>query len=863
MARTNIELDASFSYLAEPPYTKVRSAQDIAVKNRGFNRIKKWATGSVTLRPINLTTDFVESGKYETLKYRLGDCVFREGWWREVPHNTRDPKNPSDYFYHTIVSKLNAGSLGQGFALIELLNLVARQAIAASYELQQSHGVSALMSSGPLPGNQGYMIRFRIDSRDGQTRSDIQQFAFGDYAVIFHGDGVADLMQTTDFVSYSHVFTFRWCANEDQIYGIEHRLIIFPHHRNQIEFIRIDEGLSDAELIALILAGIGGAGDLAHKVALKIGTGVAVYKCPHNTQKSDGTYEITQPGPWVLVVSREFRSAVQVSRLGFYNGTAVPAVLFDEPEAIGFAPTVPMQAGMDIDYNGCTAMASLVSKDILSKTTGEVIDTPFFSNGESLVYAFGLTMRGLNDIPTSLPGFANMSSATPEFYGYAIDKPALIITPETNPVFSEVISVRLDDGSAPESQTLIITASNADGHLDDFIDRGEIPIRLFDPDSGLTLGEGKTHEVEADDAPAQGPRTVTFAMYGMVDSFMRQCPIDLDFTEDPTNPGYAWTWQTALRRCFEVGGEDSRNVVFQVPRNENAGRYDFPLWREGDSGGAGGGNKASAGSANEARWRPNPQVPIHQFMDHLIRQIMGWNWYRDRAERRWLIYQRPRPADIEALQPLAAFFKNVQDLAAWKLQHPTVPCYTHSGMKRRTRRAKFTSVICIGRFPAWELKSRAELAQLLQQAKDKPDSETTAWDYKDKLFIQPLENPNGYAKPGQVFPAKKGPDWLGSRLARLVNLTLAGNKDAFLWMSRRVFEDLCFGYQEKEFIADWGDEFTYNFKKWDLILIDPDPLDPKSGRHLIDRVEPEWNFSGNRRATYSATVHRPDAPPPR
>ncbi len=838
---TKARLDVVRYQMTEPPFHVLRHARDITtppVKNNVY----QWGqTGTFTLQPLNLTTDFHETAGWEAIKFRLSDCVYDPDWWTEVPNLVSpDRGGPADYFLHLIVKKAHWNPKNNP-NLLDTLADIGGMAVVFAINYESSNGVSVLRSAAALPANQGYCLRFRIDGRPNTARAAILDFAHGEYITRLNTYGEAQLWQSPDMVNYSYVYSWKW-AHPEQVHGRSHRLLIYPHARNKIEFQSSTGGWELARIgrwaITSNLLGTPGAG---------------LYEVPGELLlAADGkTPIITQAAPWSLRVSREFRPMIQVSRIAFANGSAYPAQLWDSPISVTgriglpFAPLAGISSNIEADANGCSGRWTVINAD-----TG----APWESDGESKRMQFTVAMQGIGDIAG--PGLG--SSRTPEIYNYSIDKHAFFFATPRQTLLTPVRSVTFDSGDSPEAERLSVSIFNPVAYQI-YKHRADIPLEIGDDETQLLYFEGNAFEVEATACPAQTPNGLHIQASGMADNLVRTCWSDAapDFgvdTHDPNHQG--WLVADVIRQCFESAGENPNDVVIEEEERYLKG---FRLWNapagggtRGEGSGLGGGHDTS--NPVIGRWHPRPGAAINEFTDFFIRSILGWNWYRDRRDRRWHIYKRPDPAnplDRDKMEPKVEFVSG--GFRATGLR----PAYTHSHLTFRTKRPRCSTILLATLLWRSEIPDRATLDTVLRRTQSgtgNPEDPIIKTELKS-MFV-PFTNILGYANVRNRRPDVTHPDFLGQNRTVLIPAIECNTIEAVEWVGRRLFEDNCFGYVWGQFEADWGDKYTYGLRKWDVVLINGE-------KYYFYQAEPEWEDGTPRRAHYTVTKWRPDAKPPR
>ena len=848
--QTVVNLDVTRREMSELPLAFARRSSDIDTAQGGRNLVTQWpSTSSWTLQPINLATDFAETANYEFMKLRLSDFSCNTDYFTEVAEGHRGDQNggnPYDYF---IAGRVNQSNLPNGypytatgtgsFLFAGLTPVVDTTVTLATQNLQQDNTVIALSSNATFAYNQGFFLRFWIEGRPSHKRSALMDFFFGEYALRINSNGVAELQQTADFQTYSLIYTFQWTA-ADRVHAQHHNLLIFPHARNKIEFLSQDQDAA----ASLVPFGVPGARGPVHGGLYEI-PGELVY------QPDGVTPIITGSAPIYLAFSREFRPHVQVSQLGFVNGNQPQgggqAYLFDGAIDLHAFPGIPINAMIDADANGGTLAWQLLDPTTLIPWQP---DTPTCNLCQMCV-----AMAGLGD-----GGGGIASSQTPEFYGYALDKGFGYYTVNRQTVTTSATSVRIDKSDKAETERLTLTIDNSLGQVQQFEERGNIPLTVVDNLTGLTLFEGTATGVEAGEAvkPAQ---VLTLECAGMIDKLRRKHFTDLapNFGKDPyDNQGRGYYWSSAVYWAFAMGGFDPSQVVI-----ENVATYDFRLWDDGGGGGTRGGAGSATGDGHVTnsgmegpRWKPKFDTTPDDFLQSLLCDWLGWDYAWNTLDHRWHCWKRPLPTNpIEwNYNPVCSFWDSVADAAQY--DNSGLPIYIHSKARSQTTRPQYTTVIASAILNEAQILSRAELQAALVAAQG---GNSNASDPLIKTLPRTVscayDNKAGYPGPTNQPPNIAHPDYLGEPCTRWFTIA-APSRDALEWWTRMVGYDLTHGYVYKEFVADWGDAITLSLRKWTRVFFNGRPA-------FIDHVEADWARDSNRRANYRVSIARADAPPPR
>lgn len=849
---TRARLDVTRSRLVEEHISKHVYAREIVVPNGGKSLVHQWRhTNTYTLNPLNFTTDFRESNAWERLKFRLADVNYNVDWWEEIPNNTRADVGPCDYFFNSIVKNVNVPSgypSSSHFLLLELLTNVGAIAAVNTLNFQQSHGVAMLQCKYALPANQGYELRFRVDGRETTTRGRFMDFYFGEYMLGLNTNGEAELWQSPDFTNYALVYVWQF-AESSQVHGRSHSIYIFPHRRNAIEFYSTTGARQVAGHLYFRQRGTNGGG---------------LYEIPGEYQfDTDGNFVITQPAPWTVVHTREFRALLQVSRLGFANGTqyggSASAGLYDSPFDIGFPPLQPFDVQVEADTNGCGVFWNLFDAD------SGTARTPWASDGTRQRIQFGVGFTGLGDIPG--PGLG--SSRTPELYGYTIDKPERFETVERDEIEMPILRANLSFGDTAEAERLTLELANDDGQCEDFEERADVPLQLYDDETGVVFFEGTSFEVETTECPAEDAGHVRLEVNGMVDNGLRTLwtVFAPDFGKDPHDPqqrGYQIA--TAIRRVFMAEGVPPEQLVIEEEKDYLS---DFRLWNNPLAGGSRQGSGASAingsllygdgATAQETplrRWKPREGTAVNEFAEFLIRDTLGWHYVWDRRDGCWHVYKRPDPNNAldvarNKFEPLVEFYDDSVERLG------TIPAYRHSHLRKRAPRPICTTVILATIKNMADIPDRATLNKILADAAannlnpNDPILQTTP-----RLVMAAFDNKHGYPNPWNDPPDIQHPDWLGEKRLRLIPAVEACTDDAIEWIGRRFYEDYTQAHRYRTFVSDWGDAHTAYLRKWDIVLVN-------GTKWYIDTIEPHIENDLNKRATYHVVKYREDARPPR
>jgi hypothetical protein len=522
----------------------------------------------------------------------------------------------------------------------------------------------------------------------------------------------------------------------------------------------------------------------------------------------------------------------------YNNGTDQVAGLWDSGKDIGFTPTVPVNVTGDIDTNGGSYLGDVT-------VTGTMAQ-------------FYLQMQGLGDI-TSTKGHA-ASSTSPEFYSYHMHKPPKFQTFTRTSFYAPVKSVRIDQGDRPDSERLTIALDNSCPGLqvDTLKRRAEVPMQLGDLETNVCFFEGTGFEVTSGESPALSPRELRLECLGMADNLLRMewiAPTDYGSSLDA--PGQGWLWPDAVRHLFETAGFDPTT---QVVIEEEAS-YAFRLWMDGGSGGPDGGSGVSSGHEQATmqglRWKPNPLTPIFEFAAFLIGDVLGWHFYWDRDQHLWRVYKRPdplNPNDTDKFNPKVSFYGD--GILCGPVDIGGIPSYPHRGLMTKTERPVCTTLVATAYLNEAQVLTKDELKQALANEQADPHPQDPVIKTEPRWVLCTLVNKAG------ITGDPANPDYLGRDRAKLVIANHCGTRTALKWITKRLFQDNCYGRVFAEWEAPWGDPSTVFLRKWDAVTIDSS-ADGSNELWMLDRIEPQWEHDTIRSARYRASLYRPDVPPPR
>ena len=734
--------------------------------------------------------------------------------------------------------------------------------------MQSEHSLPVMVSNATLPTNQGYYLRFYIEGWEGDRDSFYLCFWFGQFILLLNTSGVAQLYQaqtiTGTAANYAYVFSFRW-AESGQVHSRYHNITIMPHGRNKIEFITGTGHVHDK---------IGGTE--FNTAAGK--TERAVYTLPGTISYDSNNWPIiTQPNRWAIRITNRYQQHLQVGRMAFYNGNAGEPSMYDAAIDPGFTCNVPITFGAEYD----ASPSSVNFHNVIVPGTAYP-GAPWTVPGRGMQYWFSFS----GDNKWTAGDGTPVSSSTPEWYGYAISKPPGYRPSTLTPVTFEGLDFSMDTGASPEEERAVIKFDNTGGRMDNFTTRAQINVEINDPQSGLTLFEGVGYDQTCPESTADNEIwSMTLPCRGMSDQLSRSKwsgnnpNFGNNAPDDPTKP---WLMGDVIRRCFAQAGFDSSQVVI-----EEEAQYlsQFRCWMGQQAGGPTA--NTNVGDAHEvqgihSQWQPSGETSPNEYLNWLLRHIMGWHFHRSKADKKWHVYRRPNPLNatdvaLGKFNPKVGFYRTVQKAAA---RPDGLPSYYAGHMEMGPiHRPAYTTVQV--ETVRKVIPSAAEFAGMIAGSaagyaiNGNPD--TPLWSYVDKVVYCELDNKYGYVNPLNNPPNLDSPDFIGARTVLKLPMAIIGMNDlAMAWAGRRVYEDNCRGYVPFSFEADWGDQYTYNLRKYDCVLVETRKFG--SIRCTIDRIEPFWNArvagslvgatptsSGSpqvRRAKYRVIALRLDGPPP-
>jgi hypothetical protein len=880
--------------MIENRWDRHRWARDIPTEVSKNLFWKSPHTGSWMLTPINMTTEFIETGNWEDLKFRLSQVTYNPDWWTECPELWNVDQQFQDYYFSNVVTATNYSSTGYSLqGLVD--NPIGLFPTLADLKLQQSNGVPVIISQETMQPNQGFTLRFRVEGRGSYQRGAFFDFWFGQFVMRVNTDGSAQVFQANTLgpgPNYAYVYQFQW-AETSQVHDRWHIIHILPHSRNKIEFLALTTGfVTHPNQYSFIPTGNrgtkgGGFWQLPGDVSTR-----AV-----NPGTINQTYTITEANPWALQVSTEFRHHIQVSLIGFNNGqllTANAAYLFDTILDPGFNCTVPVTFGADFDLPvGCGFQMGLIDPTKSSYTPGHL---PTYANwtppAQSLQYWISFQGAGyVTNYGGGIPG----CYLSPEFYQYALSKPMKFyqetITPASFTSVDTLLTVTMNNGETAEQEHMSVTLLNNSGQVDAFCNQGSINVEMTDTPTGNLLFEGVGFGQTVTESPSVEASILTLPVVGMADRLSRskwgiQTP---NFEVDPNDPNQGWLFTDLINACFNQAGFDNPEVIIEDREyyfdpsgtNINGTR----VWTGTDSGGfAAAKNAAGGGHETDAqplgRFQPVPMQPVVDFLDWFLKDMIGWHYERG-ADRCWHVYKRPDPTSASDVKlgkflPKVAFYNTQTAADAANSQMGHIPSYAmlhpQLGPIHRPRCAGIGYDVVVNPPP-----SSALIQQLVNEGMA---SGTTSSDpgiaNKPVVHHGAAINPACYENNYNTPPKTNSVDYIGEPIIEEVLSAEGLNQIATKWAVRRLYQDNCRGWTPFDFEAPWGDVNTYNLRKYDVVSVQMQVHDGAAKPHYqmvlctIANISPAWSSatgkqsgSTRRMAQYECVVLRYDGPPPR
>lgn len=289
-------------------------------------------------------------------------------------------------------------------------------------------------STNAVEVDAGFCLRFTVPGARQSSPDMIAIFAFGQYALLLGGDGLAALWMYAPYTSggsseWRSVRSLRW-SKPAQVAGFAHTICIFPHmgehgekHVSIISVAMDSTTVTSAGGASTLAPAQGNSG--AHSTTEDLWT-----FDPSVTGQLDvaATGKVTTSTRFYLLERRDLRGEWQVSRLTFPVGTSSPAgKLVGDPHA---APSVPT---LGLVSSGAWTVQKL------SRESGSMTITPRVKDADT-------DSTTAIDSPYVIFDFYSDGTATPLLYGYGIQKAATVVTSSPGSFTTPVLSVNLQTG---------------------------------------------------------------------------------------------------------------------------------------------------------------------------------------------------------------------------------------------------------------------------------------------------------------------------------------------------------------------------------------------------------------------------------
>jgi hypothetical protein len=200
MSQYTLDLDIPTTELTEMGYANARYLSDLDPESIIPEYNNLWfepSTGTVLLKPVQLTPDWNNSSAAESLKLRLSDFNVTPGYWEEMPARGNMLLVPTDYFYRTKIPSAT---------LLNVLTLVAIETVMANNGVEL---VPVMESKVSYPANQGFMLSVELADREGRTAENYLGLMFGQFFLSCHTDGTMDLYWSNDGTRTQASWEFR------------------------------------------------------------------------------------------------------------------------------------------------------------------------------------------------------------------------------------------------------------------------------------------------------------------------------------------------------------------------------------------------------------------------------------------------------------------------------------------------------------------------------------------------------------------------------------------------------------------------------------------------------------------------------
>ncbi len=228
-------------------------------------------------------------------------------------------------------------------------------------------------SGDPFPPDQGYVLRWTTPGTSRHHPQKIWRFYFGQYAITFRGDGVAELWEYcqpstgagtwgSPVWRYRSKFRYSLAAH---VSDASHTLTIWPTlGPNGEQIIHFSGGqLDSASYIGSLATGQGPA----------LSPTETFYKATPEVRGTDRDMSpghATAAGPFRYDIRRDLKLEVQVSKLGFRTGGVLVDMILPIPAYIDPAPPITIQTRSQLSPGGDILVELLDARNGSALTLG-------------------------------------------------------------------------------------------------------------------------------------------------------------------------------------------------------------------------------------------------------------------------------------------------------------------------------------------------------------------------------------------------------------------------------------------------------------------------------------------------------------
>ena len=449
--KAKLELDIPYTELEESGWSIARLLCDLKPDKKldtANDVYYEPNTGTLMLRPYQLNPIAWYSPNTDSLRVRAVDLYYQAAYWEEHPYPaTGNIMSAPQYIMRT---KLKP------FDLISVLK------IAEEVELEKAGGrklYPILATKTAFPANAGVHVMLENHGRTGVLAEDYAGIMFGDFYLMLHNKGSADLFWSTDGTRAQGSWVWRKrFASISRVHGL---VVNFgaPIAQNTVYHAMIIP-FGRGHIMVTIWGSFG-----------QIYSGV--YSHPEASYAGGGLYNITHAGTVVIYVNGVDNKNIglQISRVGFPPSGTFEDVLFGIPYAPTMTPTIVKNWALTGGSPGLTA---------------ELLDE----------YGNAFVADGTKD-KIKVKGTLTASTDgywSPFFDAYHIIIPAKIksYTPSTIAVDEDNISsIQVSDGDKFEDQKIAVELRDLGDkeNISSLVRRCRINGRLSFNDTSYMLGE--------------------------------------------------------------------------------------------------------------------------------------------------------------------------------------------------------------------------------------------------------------------------------------------------------------------------------------------------------------------------------------